>query len=73
MRYIVTVNQPMYVGVEADNPDMARGIAADYWDEQRIAQKLNEAVEDSSWYVGGDADLFDSDDIDVGEDESRGS
>lgn len=67
-RYIVTVNPPVYVSVEADNEEQAKGIAADYWDEQNVAGRLTYALEETSWYVGGDVDLFDSVDTDVSED-----
>ena len=67
-RYIVTVNPPVYVSVEAPDPDTAKGIAEDMYEEQRVSVLLTEALEDTSWYVGGDVELFESYDTDVSED-----
>ncbi len=69
MAYIVTINPQFYVSVEADNEEQAKGIAEDYWNEQRLFEKIENAVDWTDWYVG-DVDLFDSDDTTVSVDES---
>lgn len=69
--YIVTVQMPVYIAVEANDPEQAKGIVEDRWYEEHIAARLSESVDSSGWYVGGDVDLFDSDDTDVSVDESE--
>lgn len=63
--YVVTVEMPIYVGIEADDEEQAKGIAKDHWDEQRVAEKLTQAVDWTDFYVGGDVDIWESNDIDV--------
>ena len=66
--YIVTVEMPIYIGIEAPDEETAKGIAEDHWDEQRVAETLTLAVDRTDFYIGGDVDIWESDDIDVSED-----
>ncbi|HXS46439.1 MAG TPA: hypothetical protein VN756_03140 [Solirubrobacterales bacterium] len=71
-RYIVTVFPPIFVGVEAEDEEMAKGIAADKWSEQRVFGYLENGIDQTEFYIG-DVDLFDSDDTSVEIDLSDGS
>lgn len=65
-RYIVTVNPPIFISVEADDPEQAKGIAEDHWIEQRTFEMIENAVDRTDFYIG-DVDLFDSHDTTVEE------
>ena len=63
--YIVTVDVPVYVRVENMPEDMAADVAEDWWREQEVARKLEDALELTDWFVG---DPYE--DWDVSRDES---
>lgn len=50
--YIVTYDIPVYVTVTAWDEETAKGIARDYWDEQRAFEHMEQGLGPTDWYVG---------------------
>jgi hypothetical protein len=69
-RYIVTVNPPIFVSVEAPDEDAAKEAARELYFAERVDLMIQAAV-DKAGFGMGDVDLFDSYDTTVSVDESE--